>query len=329
MPGGQSAVYEFTLHKEQLDGQRKFEVPDVGRLLRGSCKKFTFQLEACPTTSKLHYQGRLSLFKKTTKHCAAQLFPDTGISLRPTVTENTKGPPFYCLKDQTKVEGPWTEKDFLDPPVLTKQLQLSGILENKYAWQQELMDRTKDFDMRHIHMVICKKGGEGKSLFAECMEYEGKAFEVPPFTSMEDIMQCVMGVPTYTCYLIDMPRAMSKAKLGGFFAGIESLKNGVMYDKRYAFKKRRINRPNIIVFSNKCPKLQYLSRDRWKLWTITKDKRLVVYKCDHKKPKDGRVQEEEEPEQDSVQEDEEEGSDVLSEEERSCEDDSGSGEESD
>lgn len=189
------------------------------------------------------------------------------------------------MKADTRVDGPWTEKDYRQPKELTKQLQVSGILDNMYPWQTELMQRVQDFDMRTIHMVVCKKGGEGKTMFSEMMEYKDLAFEVPPFTSMEDIMQCVMGVPPYKTYLIDMPRAMPKSRLAGFFAGIESLKNGVMYDKRYHFKKRRIDRPNIIVFSNKLPKLQYLSRDRWRLWTITQDKRLVVYKCDHQKPK--------------------------------------------
>ncbi len=72
-------------------------------------------------------------------------------------------------------------------------------------------------------------------------------------------MQCVMGVPPAETYLIDLPRAMQKERMASFFSGIEALKNGVMYDKRYHFKKRRINRPCIVVFSNKEPNKYYLS----------------------------------------------------------------------
>jgi hypothetical protein len=98
---------------------------------------------------------------------------------------------------------------------------------------------------------------------------------------------------------------MPKKHLNGLFTAIEKLKNGYMCDKRYSFKwKRLLHSPSICLFSNKKPKLKYLSMDRWRLWTITKDKRLVVYKCDHKKPKHGRVQEEDVD--DSEQEDPEE-----------------------
>jgi hypothetical protein len=168
------------------------------------------------------------------------------------------------MKADTRLEGPWTEKDFKEPKVPTKQLIESGILQSRFPWQEELMERMRVFDVRTIHMVICNKGGEGKSLFAEYLEYEDLAFEVPPFSTMEDIMQCVMGVPPAKTYLIDLPRAMPKERMASFFSGIEALKNGVMYDKRYHFKKRRIDRPCIVVFSNKEPNKYYLSLDCWR-----------------------------------------------------------------
>lgn len=291
----QCYVYDFTLP------QRELTVGLVHALLRAHCKTYTFQLERGDETGYQHYQGRLSLIKKKRTTECARLFPDTGIHVTPTSNNAREGPPFYCLKADTRLEGPWTDKDYVEPKPLTRQLQVSGILESRYPWQDELIDRMQHFDMRTIHMVICSVGGEGKSMFAEYLEYRNEAFEVPPFTCMEDIMQCVMGVPSYRTYLIDMPRAMPKNRLAGFFAGIESLKNGVMYDKRYHFKKRRIDRPNIIVFSNKAPKRSYLSRDRWRLWTISRDKRLIDY-CFHGA--------EEEEDDDRRQQASEDGSDV-------------------
>lgn len=85
---------------------------------------------------------------------------------------------------------------------------------------------------------------------------------------MQDIMQCCMGIPGQKCYIIDMPRALKKEKLAGFFSGLEALKNGVMYDKRHSFKKRRIDRPQIVVFTNSYPDTSLLSPDRWVIYTM-------------------------------------------------------------
>lgn len=270
MSDGPIAVWDFTLPKRELT------VGDVHGLLRSICKAYTFQLERGDTTGYEHFQGRLSLFKKKRFGELIKHFDKSGIHLTVSSNNSRKGEAFYCMKTDTRIEGPWTEKDFKEPKVPTRQLVESGILAVRRAWQIELAERVAQFDMRTIHMVICPRGGEGKSLFAEWMEHTEQAFEVPYLGTMEDIMQCCMGVPPQKTYLIDMPRSLEKNRLASFFAGIETLKNGVMFDKRYHFKKRRIDRPSIVVFSNKAPDLSYLSRDRWRLWTIKKD-RLVDY----------------------------------------------------
>ena len=73
-----------------------------------------------------------------------------------------------------------------------------------------------------------------------------------------------------------MPRGMKKDRLGDFYAGIEVIKNGVAYDKRYAAKKIRFDRPRIIVFTNMMPNLDLMSKDRWALWEI-KNNKLIKY----------------------------------------------------
>lgn len=98
-------------------------------------------------------------------------------------------------------------------------------------------------------------------------------------------MAMCMCKPPSRCYLIDMPRAMKKEKLYDFFSGIESLKNGYMYDKRYQFKDKWIDRPQIILFTNTDPDLRMFSVDRWDFWTI-KDKKLVGYQPVYKEDDD-------------------------------------------
>ena len=135
-------------------------------------------------------------------------------------------------------------------------------------WQQSLINTTSQFCMRSIDLVYDPQGNAGKSLFSEYLESKGDSEEVPPFRLMDDIFQWVCSRPIKKIYIVDMPRGMKKDKLGDFYSGIEVIKNGVAYDKRYSAKKIRFDRPRIIVFSNELPNLDLMSADRWKLWTI-------------------------------------------------------------
>lgn len=171
------------------------------------------------------------------------------------------------------MDGPWEDKDFVDPPKLTRQLKHFHDQE-KYPWQETVTKWCDELDDRSIKLLIDTVGNGGKSILAEDLEYHGKAYEIPPFRLMEDIMACVMSVGEKKAYIIDMPRAMKKDKLSEFYAGLESLKNGVCYDKRYSFKKRRMDRPQVIVFTNKEPCYEYMSLDRWEIWHMCEDKSL-------------------------------------------------------
>lgn len=174
----------------------------------------------------------------------------------------------YVMKEDTRIDGPWTDKDYEEPPPMTWQLNhfIEHHEKNLLGWQQWLKDYLHGpHEMRQIVCIIDVHGHTGKSLFAEFLEYEKLAYEVPPFTTSEDLMQCVCCIKEQKAYLINMPKAMKKEKLAGFFAGVESLKDGKAYDKRYAFKKRRMNRPKVIIFTNTKPDMSLLSEDRWRL----------------------------------------------------------------
>ena len=77
--------------------------------------------------------------------------------------------------------------------------------------------------------------------------------------------QCIGAKP---CYIIDMPRAMKKDHLWELYAGIECIKNGYSYDKRYSFKSEYFDRPQIIVFTNTFPEVSAMSADRWKVYRL-------------------------------------------------------------
>jgi len=232
-------------------------------------KKWAFQKEE-GAGGYVHGQARMSLVAKRTFGPLKELMDASGLvdyHLTPTSKGVAlKGDTFYVIKVDTQLDGPWTDQDEREEKVMTKQLQK---IQTLYSWQQSVVDYLKSWEDRKILCVVQPAGDCGKSGFAEYCEYHDLAYEIPPMNDMQDIMAWVMGISTkWKAFIIDMPKAMKKDKLGPFFAGLECLKNGVCYDKRYGPKKRRMDRPHVIVFTNSMPDTNLLSADRWDFRTI-------------------------------------------------------------
>lgn len=248
----------------------------IGEKLHRIFKKFVFQKE-CTEAGYNHWQIRGHLHKATTLANVIKMFgPETwGGHWSQTSSTVHAGNNFnYVMKLDSAIEGPWKETDLMtEAPTLTRQLK-SFMKHDLYPWQLQITTEIQEIDDRLIKVLIDSNANNGKSTMCEFLEYQGLAYEIPPMTCMEDIMQCCMCLPPQKAYLIDMPRGMKKEKLAGFYAGIEALKNGVMYDKRYGFKKRRIDRPQIWVFTNYIPDLHLLSKDRWRLYKMMADNSL-------------------------------------------------------
>lgn len=255
-------VFDVTIPADRIT------VGDLRKHFATHCKKYAYQLEQGKSTDYRHYQCRVSL--KTKSRIDTLLASDfyiQGCNISITSTANRDND-FYVLKDDTRVDGPWTDKD--KAPLRTVQKMDD---EGLFDWQQDLLDQVRGYDDRKIHIVIDKDGNIGKSAFCKYMWMKHEAVVVPPLSDAKDLMQYAMSFDAAKLYLIDMPRAMKKKKLYGLYSGIEQLKNGMMYDLRYHGKFRYIDEPNIIVFTNAPPKMGYLSRDRWSLWTV-KDQQL-------------------------------------------------------
>lgn len=255
--------YDFTLPVNE-------NYPDhltvINSVCKGWCKSWCFQKERGDTGYE-HWQGRVSLIKKrrlndlVTKWCVGGHISITSGAV-------SKSNQFdYVMKADTCIEGPWIDTEYEDPPPLTRQLK--DFLELPLRpWQQQLKNSISVRNDRSIILVYDPTGNSGKSIFAEYLEYQGLAWEVPPMRNLEDIMQCCMSIKPQTAYLVDLPRAMKKDKLSEFYSGLESLKNGTTYDKRYNFRKRRMDRPQVVVFSNTLPCWDYMSQDRWEVYQM-------------------------------------------------------------
>lgn len=250
-------VYDFTSFEEDYLAIKKW--------CEQYCKKWCFQEEECPDTGNHHFQGRISLKEKR----RPTEIPKNSLKFHFSQTSNTnKNNDFYACKELTRIAGPWKDTD--DKVYITKQSILFNSFELR-KYQVKIKEMCQEFDMRKIDIIYDSRGNMGKSIFAEHLEGLGLIEEIPPYRLMDDIFQWVYGRPKKPAYFIDLPRGMKKDKLGELYSGIEIIKNGVAYDKRYSAKKVRFDRPRIFVFTNILPCLDLMSRDRWVIHEITED----------------------------------------------------------
>lgn len=267
------AVYDFTLSASDED--YSLQATKIKQGLSDIAKKYAFQLEK-GDTGYIHWQGRISLIKKRRINEAIKLFAskDCFDKVHLSITHDTDND-FYVLKCDTYIE-PHRYKDTDEVKYIPRQVrEIKGL----YPWQQYIVDNANVWDTRTINIIIDEQGNNGKSTLVTYMRAHGLARKIPFCNDYKDIMRMVCDMPTSTCYLIDMPRAINKERLFQLYGAIEEIKSGYAYDDRYKFTEKIFDCPNIWIFCNVIPDTSMLSHDRWKFWEISKGN-LIEKKID-------------------------------------------------
>lgn len=264
---GQVAVWEFRMNKDNINEDL------IKEQFKSIAKRYVFQLEKTDKGYE-HYQGRLSLIKKTTKASLMKLFTLIPVPnyLEPTILAESTKDAFYCQKAQTRIAGPWKDNDpviYLPKQYRNKELR---------PYQKIILDDGYHND-RTINFIYDPAGNKGKTTICMIASITKGYIYLPYINDYEDLMgamlcKCYEVTRNPTAVLLDMPRAVEKKKINQIYAGLETIKCGYLFDKRYHFKEWYIDSPNIWVFSNRPPNRDALSEDRWKLWRINKDYEL-------------------------------------------------------
>lgn len=247
------------------------------------CKKYAkewaFQQEKCPETGTLHWQCRVSLGNKLTIGKMVKNFQENGLTGHVSVTSNPCKLPdkaWYCLKEDSRVDGPWTSVD-AEPKYIPRQIREITKL---YDWQQQIVDNAGVWDTRTINYVYEPQGNKGKSTLCGWIEAYEIGESIPPLNTFKDVMRMVCDLPVAKLYVVDVPRSLEQKNGGDFWAGIEDLKSGKAFDDRYKFRKIRFDCPNIWVFGNTLPDMRMLSAGRWKIWNIVDNKLVLMPDAD-------------------------------------------------
>lgn len=256
-------VFDFTASCETNSKEQVIAV------LNKWSKLWAFQQEQGNKDGYLHWQGR---FSTKVKIRLLTLVKKMKQNWHLSITSGENINDFdYVTKDFTRVDGPWHSTD--QPLYIPRQVREMDELR---PFQRTIVDSAQQFDSRTINIVYDTVGNNGKSMLAmyiRCHKIGGK---ITYTNDYRDLMRYICDTPKKPLYIIDIPRAIKKEHMYNFFAALEEIKNGYAYDDRYHFKEAIFDSPQLWVFMNTLPDETYLSRDRWKVWSINDNYELEL-----------------------------------------------------
>lgn len=233
----------FTLHvSEVLEPTPK----QLWHTCKAHCKKFTFQLEKTKE-GKLHYQGHFTLKERDRLNGVKNLFCNT-IHLEQTM--NIWAADKYCQKEESRVQGPWTES----------REPLNLITTLRPAQETIVRELTTQND-REILWIYDPEGGLGKTQLAKWLAFNWNAL-VLQNAKTADIAYAVSNMSPLNFFVVDLPRTSAERFNYG---ALEAVKNGLIFSSKYESRSLVFDGPKVVILSNNLPKVHALSLDRWKI----------------------------------------------------------------
>jgi len=274
--GGDLQLYDFTVKCEYM------ELEDCKKHCRELFGKWVFQME--DASGMLHFQGRGSLIKaRTFNYIKKNLKPidQWHWSITSKTVYEDKGNRFnYCMKFDTRIEGPWSDLDKA-PDYIPRHIR-NLIMR---SWQQSVIDTRLDFEERWINVLIDTKTEIGKSCLITTMATKYGCIKVPPFEKVEWIMEVViaeikmLNKRSDITFLFDIPKGIRHQDNRQLWNAIEIIKTGYAYDRRNRWERIFFDPPKVWVFTNTNPlEDEGLYRNNvYKLWEVNSGMDLVPY----------------------------------------------------
>lgn len=225
----------------------------VKETFKSLAKKWVFQREVGATTGYDHFQCRLNLRERSRLSKLVSQLHEHGITKCKVsaTSKNAKERFTYVMKEETRTEGPWTDRDYNLPP------RLLVTIDNPKPWQRDIDAIQRDD--RKVYFVIDEQGNAGKTTFALARAAKNPlSLYVKLTSSVEQIEQALFAkLENYEPFqsmdiYINIPRThimhdREKARLANL---LETIKDGQVTDCRYKYREAWINTSKVIVFSN-------------------------------------------------------------------------------
>lgn len=241
--------YDMTISIDKF--QERYPGVHMRDWLSGMCEEWGYGIE-CGEGGYRHYQIR-GQFKGAYKDQLVLVSLLHGIGR---VSPTSKA----CMHDYSYIrkEGEWYLSN-------EKPLWRYKDESQLWTWQKEVKEIFLSQNDREILCVVDETGGQGKSFLCRHLESTHQAKIIPKFEQPSQMIEVAFAYPS-PGYIIDIPR--SDKSRAAVYAAIEQLKNGHLYDRRYAYKEKWIEPPAVMVITNKKPSLKELTRDRWIIYEL-------------------------------------------------------------
>ena len=235
---------------------------------------YIFQLEKGKKEGRLHFQCNLRLKEKMNmsklrealKSILRDFYGAGCMTIRP--THNLKKADFYCMKDDTRLEG-------TSPTLFPSNVYIGQDLIKKfYPWQESLFSMVMQSpDDRKIPLICDPTGNKGKSVFAKTLGYRHGACVIPLGLTSAQMKSAIVSAGPKEIYVLDLPR--NNKSFQEIFDTIEELKRGFVISCFHGkLKELYMPRPHVVCFTNEFPELNLLSFDMWDLYQISHNKEL-------------------------------------------------------
>jgi len=229
-------------------------------------KQYMFQQEIGESGTP-HLQGFIVFHKKirwTSLKLSKKIHWE---KMKGSVVENIK----YCSDEEKRAPGGKCYYHGCKPfkPLITIKR------EDFYDWENELLEIVQNcVDNRAIHWVYETVGKVGKSQFCRWLAVHEQAVicDGGPKDMKFMISQRLGRGDSTDLIIFDIPKELlSKVS----YAGIEQIKNGLFCSPKYESCMTIMNQPTVLIFANAKPRIEKMSLDRWHIYEIGLDRKLI------------------------------------------------------
>lgn len=223
--------------------------------LKKLTKFFVMQEELTPETKNRHLQGYLELKKRV--RVPSKVLETTDVHYE-YAKGSRKQNVAYCTKLESKLDDGkvWHSDNCVieEPLRILKDAEL-------YEWQNKIVELVKTKpDDRSIHWMWDREGCTGKTALCKYLCVNLNAILVGG--SASDAKYALIkwkekhGNPKIVLYNLARGDTVD-------YVGLEQIKDGIFFSSKYESEMMIFNSPHVIVFANRPPCMDNLSKDRW------------------------------------------------------------------
>lgn len=261
-----------------------------------------YQLEECPDTKRPHFQGYMEFSKPVTIHAIKKWLPTAHVSERKGTQDEAR---VYCMKEDTRVDGPWEHGVFQKQPgnrsdlIDLQQAAAAGATDRElyerfpeaYARYPQFVQKALRFaaedaapklkgfiprpwQAKVIELVQSEPDPRQVFWFYDPVGGHGKSLLAKHLVQQYGAFYCRGGKSTDIAHvysyqrivIVDYVRESAEYVQYGM---LEQFKDGMIWSPKFDSCVKVCAVPHVIVFANFEPDMSKMSADRWNLTQLS------------------------------------------------------------